>query len=125
MEENYYKLLKEHYSTKTNIRNELITLNSKLYLPKGTEYFFSDVHGEASAFLQLLKSASGNIREKTSMHFGDTLLKEEQDEIAELVYNPKEVLHEMEINGELTDDYLNITIPVSYTHLTLPTIYSV
>ena len=110
MEENYYKLLKEYYGTKTNIRNELITLNSKLYLPKGTEYFFSDVHGEASAFLQLLKSASGNIREKTSMHFGDTLLKEEQDEIAELVYNPKVVLHEMQINDKLTDDYLTTTI---------------
>ncbi|WP_297282117.1 fructose-bisphosphatase class III [uncultured Anaerococcus sp.] len=110
MEENYYKLLKEHYNTKTSLRNQLISLNSKLYLPKGTEYFFSDVHGEASAFLQLLKSASGNIREKTSIHFGDTLLKEEQDKLAELVYNPKEVLHEMEINGELTEDYLTITI---------------
>ena len=110
MEDNYYKLLKEHYSTKTNIRNELISLNSKLYLPKGTEYFFSDVHGEASAFLQLLKSASGNIRKKTSIHFGDTLLQSEQDKLADLVYNPKEVLHNLEINGELTDDYLTITI---------------
>ena len=110
MVENYFKLLKEYYPSKSDIRNELISLNAKLYLPKGTEYFFSDVHGEAQAFLQLLKSASGNIREKTSIHFGDTLLKEEQDRLAELIYNPKAVLHQMDLKGELTDDYLTITI---------------
>ena len=95
MDESYFKLLKENYNSKREVRNELISLGSKLYLPKGTEYFFSDIHGEASAFLQLLKSASGNIREKTSINFGDTLLKEEQDRLTELVYNPKEVLHEL------------------------------
>lgn len=110
MDENYFKLLKEYYPSKADIRSELISLNAKLYLPKGTEYFFSDVHGEAPAFLQLLKSASGNIREKISMHFGETLLKDEQDKLAELIYNPKEALHQMEINGELTEDYLTITI---------------
>jgi len=110
MEENYFKLLKEYYPSKSDIRNELISLNAKLYLPKGTEYFFSDVHGEAQAFLQLLKSASGNIREKTSIHFGDTLLKEEQDKLCELIYNPKAALHQMEENGELSDNYLTITI---------------
>ena len=110
MEDNYLQLLKEHYNTKSKVRNELISLNSKLYLPKGTEYFFSDIHGEASAFLQLLKSASGNIREKTSIHFGDTLLQEEQDELAELIYKPKEVLQEKKLNEEISDDYLTITI---------------
>ena len=110
MDENYFKLLKEYYPSKAAIKDELITLNAKLYLPKGTEYFFSDVHGEAPAFLQLLKSASGNIREKTSIHFGETLLKEEQDKLCELIYNPKEVLHDMQMNGELTEDYLTITI---------------
>ncbi|MDU5535623.1 MAG: fructose-bisphosphatase class III, partial [Anaerococcus sp.] len=55
MDENYFKLLKEYYPSKADIRSELISLNAKLYLPKGTEYFFSDVHGEAPAFLQLLK----------------------------------------------------------------------
>lgn len=110
MEENCYKLLKEHYDSKSKVRNELISLNSKLYLPKGTEYFFSDIHGEASAFLHLLKSASGNIREKTSLNFGDTLLKEEQDSLVDLVYNPKEVLHDLELRGSLNEDYLTITI---------------
>ena len=110
MDESYYKLLKENYNSKREVRNELISLGSKLYLPKGTEYFFSDIHGEASAFLQLLKSASGNIREKTSINFGDTLLKEEQDRLTELVYNPKEVLHELELKNELTEDFLTINI---------------
>ena len=110
MDKNYYKLLKEHYSSKAEVRNELISLNSKLYLPKGTEYFFSDIHGEASAFLQLLKSASGNIRAKTSIHFGETLLQSEQDELSELIYNPKDSLSDLESKGELTDDYLTISI---------------
>ncbi len=110
MERNYYRLLKEHYNTKQKVRHELISLNSTLYLPKGTEYFFSDIHGEAAAFLQLLKSASGNIREKTSAHFGDTLLQSEQDKLVELVYNPKEVLHELKLNDELSEDYLTINI---------------
>lgn len=110
MERNYLKLLKEHYETKSKVRNELISLNSKLYLPKGTEYFFSDIHGEASAFLQLLKSASGNIREKTSLHFGDILSEAEQDKLVELVYNPKEVLHKLNLEDELTKEYLTTTI---------------
>lgn len=110
MDKNYYKLLKEHYDSKASVRNELISLNSKLYLPKGTEYFFSDIHGEASAFLQLLKSAAGNIRQKTAQHFGDTLLQTEQDKLVELVYKPKQVLHEMKINDELSEDFLTINI---------------
>ena len=110
MADNYLQLLKEHYKTKSELRNELISLNSKLYLPKGTEYFFSDIHGEAAAFLKLLKSASGNIRAKTTLHFGETLLQEEQDALAELIYNPKEVLSEKKLNEELSKDYLTVTI---------------
>ena len=64
MDKNYLKLLEEMFPDTTSIKDELISLNASLYLPKGTEYFFSDIHGESNAFLHLLRSASGNIREK-------------------------------------------------------------
>lgn len=110
MDKNYLKLLKDIYPTKSSIKDELISLNSKLYLPKGTEYFFSDIHGESDAFLHLLRSASGNIRDKITKLYGDTLIKEDQDELAELIYDPARFLKEYKENDLLTDDFLTITI---------------
>ena len=110
MDKNYLKLLKDIYPKKSNIKDELISLNSKLYLPKGTEYFFSDIHGESEAFLHLLRSASGNIRDKIAKLFGDTLVKEDQDDLAELIYDPVNVLKDLSENDLLTEDYLTITI---------------
>ena len=110
MDKHYLKLLKDIYPKKSNIKDELISLNSKLYLPKGTEYFFSDIHGESEAFLHLLRSASGNIRDKIAKLFGDTLVKEDQDDLAELIYDPVNVLKDLSENDLLTEDYLTITI---------------
>lgn len=110
MDKNYLKLLKDVYPNKASIKDELISLNSKLYLPKGTEYFFSDIHGESQAFLHLLRSASGNIRDKISKLFGDTLVKEDQDELAKLIYDPIMFLKNHAENDLLTEDYLTITI---------------
>lgn len=110
MDKNYLKLLKDIYPEKSDIKDELISLNSKLYLPKGTEYFFSDIHGESEAFLHLLRSASGNIRDKIAKLFGDTLVKEDQDDLAELIYDPVHVLKDLFENDLLTEDYLTITI---------------
>lgn len=110
MDKNYLKLLKDIYPKKSDIKDELISLNSKLYLPKGTEYFFSDIHGESEAFLHLLRSASGNIRDKIAKLFGDTLVKEDQDDLAELIYDPVNVLKDLSENDLLTEDYLTITI---------------
>ena len=92
MNEKYLTLLKESYPNRTDLVDELISLNAKLYLPKGTEYFFSDLHGEAKAFIHLLRSAAGNIRDKTSQYFGDTLIKKDQDDLANLIYNPEREL---------------------------------
>lgn len=110
MDKNYLKLLKDVYPNKASIKDELISLNSKLYLPKGTEYFFSDIHGESQAFLHLLRSASGNIRDKISKLFGDTLVKEDQDELAKLIYDPIMFLKNHAENDLLTENYLTITI---------------
>ena len=66
---------------------EIINLNAILALPKGTEYFFSDLHGEHEAFVHMMKSASGVIYAKIEEIFGPDLTREERDELAALVYN--------------------------------------
>ena len=110
MDKHYLKLLKDIYPNKEAVKNEIIVQKSRLYLPKGTEYFFSDIHGESEAFLHLLKSASGNIRDKISKYFGDALVKKDQDELAELIYNPRKFLKSKKEKDLLNDDYLVITI---------------
>lgn len=110
MNKKYLELLKKNYPTKSHVFDELISLNAKLYLPKGTEYFFSDLHGEAKAFIHLLRSASGNIRDKTSQYFGDTLVKKDQDDLANLIYEPEKYLQKMKEEDLIDDDWYTITI---------------
>lgn len=110
MEKMYQKLLINLYPDKNSIKDELILLKSQQYLPKGTEYFFSDIHGESDAFLHLLKSASGNIRDKIKKLFGDTLQREDQDHLAEIIYEPEKVMKILEEEGKINDDFLIITI---------------
>lgn len=110
MNEKYLNLLKENYPTKTHLVDEIIGLKAKLYLPKGTEYFFSDLHGEAKAFIHLLRSAAGNIRDKTSQYFGDTLVKKDQDDLANLIYNPERELVRLKEENLIDDDWYTINI---------------
>lgn len=110
MEKTYHELIKTLYPNKSAIQDELILLTSQQYLPKGTEYFFSDIHGESDAFLHLLRSASGNIRDKIQKLFGDTLEKHDQDDLAKLIYDPDLVLKELRTEEKITADYLTITI---------------
>ena len=110
MNEKYLNILRENYPSRTDLVDELISLNAKLYLPKGTEYFFSDLHGEAKAFIHLLRSAAGNIRDKTRQYFGDTLVKKDQDDLANLIYNPQRELVRLKENNIIDDDWYTINI---------------
>ena len=67
MEEKYLKLLAKEYPTVERVACEMINLSAIRSLPKGTEYFFSDLHGEYEAFLHMLKSASGIIQKKIDL----------------------------------------------------------
>ena len=62
----YLKLLKEKYPTKQSVYRELINLNAIMNLPKGTEHFMSDLHGEYDAFYRIINNCSGVIREKVA-----------------------------------------------------------
>ena len=83
----YLDLLSEQYPNRKAAAAEIINLKAILALPKGTEYFLSDLHGEHEAFIYMLKSASGVIRRKIEEIFGQDLTRTERDELASLIYN--------------------------------------
>ncbi len=106
----YLKLLAREYPSVKAASSEIINLMSICGLPKGTEYFFSDLHGEYTAFIYLLRSASGIIREKIKDTFGHIIPEEEQIELANLIYYPDMNLARLTQEGRNTEDWQRITI---------------
>ena len=88
-EDRVSELLSGQFPTKTAAAAEIINLTAILGLPKGTEHFLSDLHGEGEAFFRLLKNASGEIRLKIGEIFAEQLSQTEQDELACLIYEPE------------------------------------
>ncbi len=84
----YLRLLSKQYPSIQAASNEIIKLRAFLNLPKETEYFMSDIHGEYEAFLHILNSCSGEIRNKIDEHFGDTLTRDEKNDLATLIHYP-------------------------------------
>ena len=77
----YLKLLSEKYPAKEAVIREIINLSAILNLPKGTEHFMSDIHGEYEAFCHILNNCSGVIREKVMRYFGEEFTKEQCQEL--------------------------------------------
>lgn len=90
MDKKYLKLLAKEFPNKQSVVSELINLNAILNLPKGTEHFVSDLHGEYEAFQHILKNGSGRLKEKISELFADKLTAKEQVALAVLICYPKE-----------------------------------
>ncbi|MCA9973842.1 MAG: fructose-1,6-bisphosphatase [Anaerolineales bacterium] len=88
----YLRLLAKQFPTIQAASTEIINLNANLQLPKGTEHFLSDIHGEYEAFAHVLKNGSGSIRRKIDENFGNQLTAEEREQLAALIYYPEEVL---------------------------------
>lgn len=99
----YLALLAKDYPTQAATFTEIINLRAIVNLPKGTEHFMSDLHGEYEAFYHILNNCSGVIREKVEILFGESLTKDEQDDLLTLVYYPKEKLALMEQQKLLND----------------------
>lgn len=106
----YLKLLAKEYPSVRAASGEIINLMAIQGLPKGTEYFFSDLHGEYEAFIHLLRSASGIIREKISETFGYLISDSEEIALANLIYYPERVLRQVKRDGQFTEDWQRITI---------------
>ncbi len=106
----YLKLLAQQYPTVQAASSEIINLQAILNLPKGTEHFISDVHGEHEAFLHILNSCSGVIREKVDDLFASTISKGERDELATLIYYPEEKLEQLHREVDDMDEWYRITL---------------
>ena len=91
----YLRLLSQKYKTVAAAASEIICIEALLRLPKGTEHFMSDLHGEHEAFVHILNSASGVIREKIDTVLGPDVPAEERAELATLVYYPNQKLPEL------------------------------
>lgn len=85
----FLELLSKDYPNIKAATAEIINLNAILALPKGTEYFLSDLHGEHEAFIHMLKSASGTVKSKIDEHYGGVLSEGDRNDLAALIYNPQ------------------------------------
>ncbi|MDN0055897.1 fructose-1,6-bisphosphatase [Collinsella ihumii] len=88
----YLTLLSNQFPNQQAVFSEIINLQAILNLPKGTEHFMSDLHGEYEAFLHILNNCSGVIREHVDEVFGDTLTHQEKGDLCTLIYYPHEKL---------------------------------
>ncbi|MDD6806870.1 MAG: fructose-1,6-bisphosphatase [Oscillospiraceae bacterium] len=101
----YLRLLAERYPTAQSAATEIINLKAILNLPKSTEHFMSDIHGEYEAFTHIMRSASGAIKEKIDLLFSKQLNEEERAILATLVYYPREKMSD--ITEGMTEEELN------------------
>lgn len=112
----YLKLLSESYPTIQSAATEIINLKAILNLPKGTEYFLSDIHGEYDAFTHLMNSASGVIKDKINEALPE-ISEEEKNLLATIIYYPKEKLDYLQSKGKLNNEFyfkiLNLLISVA------------
>ena len=113
----YLQLLSNSFPTIADASTEIINLQAILNLPKGTEHFLADIHGEYEAFQHVLKNASGNIKRKVNDLFGTTLREAEKRELCTLIYYPEQKL---ELVHERTED----TNKTAYVNEIIDTIIS-
>ena len=106
----YLTLLSEKFPSVESAAQEIINLSAIRSLPKGTEYFFSDLHGEYDAFLHMIKSASGMIKIKIDKVLGKTVPNSSREELANLIYYPKEEIKALKDRGEWNEEWQRLTI---------------
>ena len=101
----FLNLLAKDYPNVRAASAEIINLSAILALPKGTEYFLSDLHGEHEAFIHMLKSASGTIKDKIDEHYGAVLSETDRDGLAALIYNAEAELARRRKSEKNFDDW--------------------
>lgn len=106
----YLRLLAKSFPTVAAASTEIINLEAILNLPKGTEHFLTDIHGEDQAFRHVLKNASGTIRRKVDEIFGTSLREEERQELCTLIYYPTEKLKLVARRERHMDEWYQITL---------------
>ena len=106
----FLKLLREQYPTIASASTEIINLQSILNLPKATEHFMTDIHGEYEQFIHVLNNGSGSIRRKIDEEFGNTLSEKDKKSLATLIYYPEEKLDIILNEEDNISDWYKITL---------------
>lgn len=106
----YLSLLAQSFPTIADASTEIINLEAILNLPKGTEHFLADIHGENEAFQHVLKNASGNIKRKVNELFAGNIRESEKKELCTLIYYPEQKLELVKAVETDIDDWYRITI---------------
>ena len=106
----YLQLLSRYFPTIAAASSEIINLEAILNLPKGTEHFLSDVHGEYEAFQHVLKNASGTVKRKVNEIFAHSLRDQEKKDLCTLIYYPEEKLRLIKKKEQDLDDWYRITL---------------
>lgn len=106
----YLKLLATKFPTISSASTEIINLEAILNLPKGTEHFLTDLHGEFDAFQHVLRNASGVIKSKVDVIFGNTLAKKEKENLCTLIYYPEEKLDCVIAEEEDMEDWYRVSL---------------
>ncbi len=110
LELKYLRSLAHQYPTIAAASTEIINLQAILNLPKGTEHFLTDIHGEYEQFNHVLKNGSGSIRRKIDEEFGNTLSSKDKKSLASLIYYPKEKLDIVLQEEDNIEDWYKITL---------------
>ncbi len=106
----YLTLLSRDFPTVSKVTTEIINLEAILHLPKPTEHFLADLHGENEAFHHVLRNASGNIKRKVNELFGTTLRDIEKKDLCTLIYYPERKLELVKQNDVDLSDYYQTTL---------------
>ena len=106
----FLRLLREQYPTIAAASTEIINLQSILNLPKATEHFMTDIHGEYEQFIHVLNNGSGSIRRKIDEEFGNTLSERDKKSLATLIYYPEEKLDIIMSEEDNINDWYKITL---------------
>lgn len=106
----YLRCLAKQYPTIADTATEIINLQSILSLPKGTEHFITDIHGEYEQFQHIIKNASGAIKRKIEDEFGSTISEKEKRTLATLIYYPKQKLDQIMETEKDKDDWYAVTL---------------
>ena len=106
----YLQLLSLNFPTIAMASTEIINLEAILNLPKGTEHFLADLHGENEAFEHVLRNASGSIKRKVNEIFGNSLYDKEKKEICTLIYYPEQKLQLIKESVPDIDQWYSVTL---------------
>ena len=110
LESRYLERLSQLYPTIASASTEIINLQAILNLPKGTEHFLTDIHGEYEAFSHVLKNGSAAVRRKVDEVFGNTMSSRDKQTLATLIYYPKEKMEMIKKTEDNMQDWYKITL---------------